>query len=297
MFDWNDLRHFLGVARHGSTTAASKALGVSQSTVQRRLVELERCIGHRLVVRHPAGYRLTELGEELRPCAEEVERAVQLFEQRLADSTHDRVGVVRVACPEPLVFLLRKTPLLDRFHARHPGLRIEFVMSDQYIDLAKGEADVALRSGDTDDSQLFGRTITDSIWAVYASPRYIERFGTPESVTDLNAHAMVGLDESMANHRAAVWMRQVAPEARIVARNNSILGLVYAAKSGIGLAALPSALGDAEENLVRVLGPIPELTRSWRLLTLPTLRRNPRVAAFFDFVIEEIDTVRRVLSG
>ncbi|MFY9698114.1 MAG: LysR family transcriptional regulator [Rhodoplanes sp.] len=297
MFDWNDLRHFLAVARHGSTLAAGRSLGLSQSTVQRRLIELERCIGRRLVQRHPTGYRLTEFGEEMRSYAERVEEAVKVFEQHLVESKRNLVGIIRVACPEPLVFLLRKSSLLDRFHALYPGLRVEFVMSDHYVDLAKGEADIALRSGDTDDDKLVGRKIADSIWAVYASPKYIERHGKPERIEDLNRHSVIGLDESMANHRAAKWLNQVAPDAKIVARNNSVLGLVYAVKSGIGLAPLPTALGDSDEDLVRVLGPIPELARSWRLLTLPELRSTPRVSAFFNFVIEELDSIRPILSG
>jgi molybdate transport repressor ModE-like protein len=73
MVDWSDLRYLLAVARHGSTTAAAKALGVNQSTVHRRLAELERQLGRRLVERYPTGYRLTALGEELRPLAERVE--------------------------------------------------------------------------------------------------------------------------------------------------------------------------------------------------------------------------------
>ncbi len=297
MFDWNDLRHFLAVARHGSTLAAGRSLGLSQSTVQRRLIELERRIGRQLVQRHPTGYRLTEFGEEMRPYAERVEEAVKLFEQHLVESKRNLVGIIRVACPEPLVFLLRKSPLLDSFHALYPGLRVEFVMSDHYVDLAKGEADIALRSGDTDDDKLVGRKIADSIWAVYASPKYIERHGRPKRIEDLNHHSVIGLDDAMANHRAAKWLSQIAPDAKIVARNNSVLGLVYAVKSGIGLAPLPTALGDADEDLVRVLGPIPELARSWRLLTLPDLRKTPRVSAFFNFVIQELDTIRPILTG
>jgi len=78
---------------------------------------------------------------------------------------------------------------------------------------------------------------------------------------------------------------------------NSVLGLVSAAKSGIGLAPMPIALGDAEAELVRVLGPIAELTRSWRLLTHPDLRQRPRVSAFFDFINDEIPSLRPILTG
>jgi DNA-binding transcriptional LysR family regulator len=81
-----------------------------------------------------------------------------------------------------------------------------------------------------------------------------------------------------------------------VARNNSVLGLLYAVKSGVGVAPLPTALGDADEALVRVLGPIPELARIWRVLAHPNLRHTPRVAAFFDFITGETETLRGILT-
>jgi len=297
MFDWDDLRYFLAVAHHRSTHAAARALKVNQSTVNRRLAELERRIGRALFKRLPTGYRLTELGQDMVAHAERVEQAVLAFERHLEDSQREAVGVIRVTCPEPLVYRITQSSLLERFHARHPGLRVEFVMSDRYLDLAKGEADVALRSGDTLDGELVGRKIADSYWAVYAGRSYIERHGRPARVEDLERHALIGFDESMADHRAAKWLRRVAPNAKIVARNNSVLGLLYAAKSGVGVAPLPTALGDEEADLVRVLGPIPELARIWRLLTSPELRRTPRVSAFFDFIGDEIEALRPILTG
>jgi DNA-binding transcriptional LysR family regulator len=82
------------------------------------------------------------------------------------------------------------TPLIERFHARHPRLRVEFVMSDRY--LSKGEADAAFHSGDTDD-ELVGRKIADSVWAIYASRDYTERHGRPARVEDLSQHAWLAL--------------------------------------------------------------------------------------------------------
>lgn len=297
MFDWNDLKYFLAVAHHHSTLAASRALQVNQSTVQRRLAELERRLGRLLVQRHPTGYRLTEFGQALLPYAESVAKAVAALEQQLESAQLEAVGVIRVTCPEPLVYRITQTTLLDRFHARYPGLRVEFVMSDKYLDLMKGEADVALRSGDTVDNELVGRKIGDSLWAVYASRKYIERCGQPDRIEALEQHDLVGFDETMANHRAAQWLRDVAPHGRVVARNNSVLGLLYSVKAGVGIAPLPTAIADAEPELVRVLGPVPELARIWRLLTRADLRHTPRVSAFFDFMIEEIDTLRPIITG
>jgi DNA-binding transcriptional LysR family regulator len=297
VFDWDDVKHFLAVARHGSTLAASRALGVDQSTVQRRLTHLEQRLGRALVRRHPTGYRLTEFGEAMRPHAERIEQAMSAFGQAVAAAADDTTGVVRVTCPEPIVRRLGPSPLLERFHAKHPGLRVEFVISDRYADLMKGDADIALRSGDTDDGELVGRKIGDSYWAVYGAQRYLERQGRPAGLDDLKNHQWVGLDDSMANHRASVWLRRVVPDDRVVARNDSILGLVYSAKAGLGLAALPTAIGDAEPDLVRVLGPVDDLTRIWRVLVAPDKRHVPRVAAFFDFVVEEIDALRPIITG
>jgi DNA-binding transcriptional LysR family regulator len=294
MFDWNDLKYFLAVARHGSTIAAGKNLRTSQSTVQRRLTELEKRLGRKLVTRAASGYRLTDFGKELMPYAERIEASVEDLERHATGMGRDRGGVIRVTCPEPIV--QRLTPLIERFHANHPDLRVEFVMSDRYLDLAKGEADVAFRSGDTDD-ELVGRKIADSVWAIYASREYIARHGKPERTEDLPGHPLVALDGSMSKHRVALWLNEAAAGARIVARNNSVLGLLYAVKSGVGIGPLPTAIADGEPELIRVLGPIRELARSWRLLTHPDLRRTPRIAAFFDFIMTERDALKSILTG
>lgn len=297
MFEWSDLRYFLAVARHGSTLAASRALGTSQSTVQRRLAELERRLGRKLAQRHAGGYRLTEFGRQMLPHAERVEQAAIGFEQQKDMLERGEIGIVRLTCPEPIMARLTQSKLLERFHTRYPKYRIEFVMSDKYLDIAKGDADVALRSGDTEDDVLVGRKIADSVWAIYASRCYIEMHGRPSSLDDLKRHALIGFDETMSRHRAATWLTEIAPQAKLVARVNSVLGLVSAAKSGIGVASLPTALGDAESDLVQVLGPVQALQRSWRLLTHPDLRRTPRVAAFFDFVSDELPALRPILTG
>jgi len=294
MFDWNDLKHFLAVVRHGSTIAAAKALGVNQSTVHRRLTELEARLGRELVTRHPTGYRLTEFGQTLVAHAEKVEAAALALEGHVGDAARDRSGAIRLTCPEPIVH--RLMPLIERFHASHPQLRVEFVTSDRYLDLLKGDADVALRSGDTEDD-LVGRKVADSVWAVYASRNYVERHGKPERIEDLPKHRLVGLDEAMRQHRAVTWLNSVAPPSAVVARSNSILGLVQAVKSGLGLGPLPTAIADEQAELVQVLGPISDLSRSWRILTPSDLRHTHRISTFFDFITEEREALKRVLTG
>jgi DNA-binding transcriptional LysR family regulator len=177
MFDWNDLRHFLAVARHGSTIAAAKALHLSQSTVHRRLAELEERLGRHVVIRHATGYRLTEFGNELLPLATKVEEAVASLERHLIVANDAPTGSVRVTCSESIGYRLMQSSLLETFHNRHPGLRVELIMSDRFLDIAKGDADVAIRAGVPNEETLVGRKIADVPWALYCSHTYLERHG------------------------------------------------------------------------------------------------------------------------
>jgi DNA-binding transcriptional LysR family regulator len=297
MLDWNDLRHFLAVTRHGSTIAAAKALGVNQSTVHRRLCELERQLGCRLIERHPTGYRLTVLGEELRPFAERIEIAVQDLERRAASSGVELVGTVRVTCPETVGYRMMKTPLLDAFHARYPGLRIDIIMGDRILDLAKGEADIAFRTAPPQDSALVSRKLADVPWALFASRSYIDNHGQPERPADISKHDVIGFDGAIAEHPAARWLKSVAPDARIAARCTTTPALVLAVKSGAGLAPLPIAAVEHEPDLVRLLGSVPVLTLHFYLVFHQDVQRTPRVRAFCDFVTEEIKAFRQLLVG
>src|SRR5882757_5787609 len=124
MFDWNDLRHLLAVAREGSTLRAAKAMGISQPTVHRRLAVLEKSLGCTLVERHASGYKLTELGKELQQYAAGVEQAVEALQHHVI--SHDKVitGVVRVTCSTTIAGRLARARFLEMFLERHPGLRV-----------------------------------------------------------------------------------------------------------------------------------------------------------------------------
>src|SRR5262249_11705199 len=153
MFDWNDLRYFLAVARQGSTLSAAKVLGVSQPTVQRRLAALEDRVERKLVETHPTGYRLTELGKALFPHAQDVEQSIAAFQRQLAAGGEGLSGTLRVTCPEGMAsrFL---APLIESFRAKHPELRVDLIMTDRRLDLSKGEAEVAVRMHEPGDESL-----------------------------------------------------------------------------------------------------------------------------------------------
>jgi DNA-binding transcriptional LysR family regulator len=297
MFDWNDLKYFLAVARRGSTLAAAGALKISQSTVHRRLEELERRTGHKLVTRSPTGYKLTELGEDMVAYAAQVEEAVLAFERRLTASQKNLEGSVKITCPEAVGIRLMQSSLTKKLAERHPRLKLEFVISDKLLDLARGEADIAIRATQPMDGNLFGRKIADTAWGLYASRIYLDRHGKPGNVADLNEHAVILFDVELGQHLSNRWLRTVAPKARAGARCNSVTASIAAARSGVGLAALPMIVGDADGDLIRVLGPIPELTTQFYLLTHLDLLPSPRVRACFDFILENLSVVAPLLGA
>jgi DNA-binding transcriptional LysR family regulator len=292
---WDDLRHFLAFARAGSMQAAAKTLGVNQSTVQRRIAELEGHIGRRLVERYLGGYRLTELGEQLRPAAEGVGTAVAAFERHLAACDKGLSGTVRLTCGSSVAERLRRTPLIDAFHARHPGLQVELVISDRHLDLSKGEADIAIRLGEPTDEALICRKIAEASWSVYASHAYVERHGRPGNPEDIKGHLVVDCDGSIANYPGARWLRSVAPDATVATRCDHWQGLILAVKAGAGLAALPRFQGDNESELVRVIDDT-GLVMPYYLLMHHDLQHAPRVRAFAEFVASEIKSFRALVS-
>ncbi len=294
MFDWSDLRYFLAVAREGSSLAAARALRVNQSTVHRRLADLEKHLGCALVERRPSGYRLTEYGKELRPYAERVEQAASALRRHAATFDKGMRGTVRLTCSTAIAHRLMRSALLDDFHERHPGIKIELLMTDRVLDLSNGEADVALRGGEIRDKALVGKKIADVPWAVYASRSYVERNGRPRRPEDIKSHSIIELTGEIASLAAARWLPSKAPQARISGQASNVPSVLLAVKSGGGLALLPSPLADLDPDLVRVIGPIPEVDYPIYLLTHRDLRKIPRIASFFDYCVSRL---RPVLTG
>ena len=294
MFAWDDLKYFLAFARTGSLLAAAKALGVNQSTVQRRISELERRLGRKLVTRHLTGYRLTELGEALSPSAHRVEEAVMTFARDLAARDMGLSGALRVTTQEGFARRLIQSQLIDAFQARYPGLRVELMISDRVFDLSKGEADVAIRTGTSQDDALVERKIGDAPWAVYASSSYIERHGAPKCVEDINNHSIVTCAPCAADDPVVRWLRAYAPRARTAVQCDSSSGLMQAVKSGAGLA--PMMVYHEDNDLIRVIDAI-DLVTPFYLLMHRDMRHTPRVRAFADFVGSEMKNFRALISA
>ncbi|HEX8525374.1 LysR family transcriptional regulator [Allosphingosinicella sp.] len=296
MFDWNDLRHFLAVARAGSTLAAAEILRVNQTTVARRIAALERDLGAKLFDRAQSGYRLTQLGEELLCAAERVETEAEGVARLVQQSSRRLKGTIRVTTNETIanVFL---TPSLMDFAELYPDIRLEVVVDPRQLDLARGEADVALRAGaDPGSGPIVVRKLRHLPWAVYCSRDYARRNGCPGEIAQLAEHTIVGSDGPLAVMAAPMWLEQAAGAARVIGRSNSLPNMMAAVKAGLGLAILPCALAEPDPELVRCIGPMDDVGAPLWLVTRSDNKDEPRIRAFTTFISARIIAMRHLFE-
>jgi DNA-binding transcriptional LysR family regulator len=295
VFDWNDLRYFLALARTGSMGAAARVLRVNQSTVQRRVNALEIQLGHVLVERRADGYQLTDQGRALFGPAERVDTAAADF-RRAADALGTApTGHIKVASLVTIGQRIVKSGFLDRFRAKHPGITVEMQMSQRLADIAQGEADIAIRGGGPGSEALVGRKLADLPWGIYASRAFVERYGRPETPQDLARFPLIELIDELEHVPAARWIESHVPAPKIAARCGNVPSVQLAIKSGAGLAALPTVHASEDQELICILGPIAEMSYPMYLYAHRDFRRIPRVSVFFDFCARELKTV--LLTG
>jgi DNA-binding transcriptional LysR family regulator len=164
-------------------------------------------------------------------------------------------------------------------------------MTERVLDLSKGEADLAIRGGEARQESLVGKRIADVPWAVYASRSYVARNGAPRTPSDVGDHGIIEFIGEIAGLAAARWLPSKAPHARISGQASNVPSVLLAVKSGVGLAPLPAPLADLDQDIVQVIGPIPELNYPTYLVAHRDLRKIPRIAAFFDYCLNHLQPV------
>lgn len=293
MLSWDDLRHFLTVARSGSTLAAAKALRVNQTTVARRIAVLEAQTGLMLFDRRRTGYALTPAGAALVAEAETVERAAGRFSEAAAAQTRGAHGVVKLSAGDIYAVTLL-APLLAQLRSAHPDVRIELDTSDLKRDLAAGEADVALRVGHPPEGGgLVGRRIGSDPWTLYCSRDYAAEHGVPRNREELARHPIVGGGGDNVWPMYRRWLQQLGLEGSVVFEHGSATGLLAAVRAGIGLAVLPGLVADRDPDLVRIFPPPDDERMELWLLTHERIRHAPRIRAVMNFLGDRLQKLAR----
>jgi len=292
--DWDKLRIFHKVAEVGSLTHAGDDLHLSQSAVSRQVKALEESLDVTLFHRHARGLILTEQGELLFNATKSMTKDLDAAAARIRDSKDDVVGELRVTTTTGFgtLWLPRRLGhLLDQY----PELKVDLILKERVLDLPMREADVAIRMKEPSQADLVRRRLMDVKMQLFATQEYLDKHGVPDSISDLKNHRLLTQAvESPQPSASAIWsetlMNTDNPSYIII---NSYFGVLQAVQHGLGIGVLPDYLKIEVPELVRVL-PDEESAPVPVFLAYPEeLRHSKRVAAFRDFVLEEIQAYRR----
>lgn len=245
---WDDFAYFLAVVRGGSLSAAAAEMGASASTVSRHIDALETRLGLSLFLRQPRGYVLSDAGTELLARVSEVERAVKAVE-RMGVATSEIAGEIKIAAPESVAHYLI-LPHLPELVREHPELRIELLVTRFRADLARREADIALRITEPGQHDFapdaIARQVGSFHFGLYCAESLLE------SVADWRSLPHVSWDASWARLPMVEWLQELFPKQAPVMRSNSMQAHYLAARAGVGVAMLPRFLVQREGGLVQI---------------------------------------------
>ncbi len=290
MLDWDDLRSFLAIARHGNLSAAARALHVTQTTMGRRLDALHARAGARLLQKTPAGFVLTPAGARVLAAVECMEAEALAVERAIAGEDARVEGEVRITTVETFGARIL-VPLLQPLLTRHPALSIELITDTRALSLSRREADLAIRLAQFEQHETIVRRVGDMGFALYASEGYLAAHGEPDFAVGAPGHSWITLQADLALLPEAKYLARLAPNARVALRTNSRDAQLEAASTSLGIAMLPCYLADPRPGLVRLPAPGPTPVRGIWL----GLHRDTRHVERLRLVVDSIaDGLRRL---
>lgn len=288
MQNWDDLKFVMETARHGGTSGAARALGVNHATVARRIASAEAALGTRLFERLPSGYVPTEAGWEAVRAAEAMSDLERGLDRTIAARDTAIRGPLKVTAPELLIARVL-APIIAGFIAAHPDIELSLVATNETVNLAQRDADVAVRFAKAPSETLVGTQLFAQKGAVYAN------------------HALLAQDAGGAAAldwiRFAHWpgppesIKAVRPNLRTQLTVDDMAAAIGAVRAGIGATRMACFLGDSDPLLARVPGlPLFDQIPLW-VLTHADLRQVPRVRAFTGFLTQRLKALQPLFEG
>lgn len=244
--DWDDLRIMLGVWRGGSARRAGNLIGMSHTSIARRIDTLETRLGAKVFNRLPTGYTLTQDGEELIEAALSVEATINSAKLRLTGRDKRLSGVVRVTTTDTIAtyFLI---PMLAQFSDTYPDIEFELMIGYRSLDLRKREADIAIRSVNKPPEHLIGHSLTPVAWSAYATPQYIAQH-------DFSATGNARWIGFGVRSAAPSRVKQThLPDVPVWGSFDDVPLQIEAARNHMGIAYIPCYVGDPDQDLQRVV--------------------------------------------
>jgi len=287
--DWDKLKVFHAAAEAGSFTHAGERLGLSQSAVSRQVSALEAELAVSLFHRHARGLILTEQGELLFRTAHEVFMKLEAARTKLTDSRERPNGELKVTTT-PGIGIHWLTPRLGEFLDLYPDVQVNLITTDEELDLAMREADVAIRLRQPTQPDLIQRKLFSVHSHVYGTPDYLKRFGTPRTIEELDGHRILMLGGAAPSYlQNRRWLAEVGREGKAPRSAhliiNNVLGLLRACQKGLGIAVLPDYLVEDNHGLVQLFSNAEALAMDAYFVYPEELKSVARIQVFRDFLV------------
>jgi DNA-binding transcriptional LysR family regulator len=275
--DWSDLRYVLAVARTRALAPAARRLGVNETTVARRIARAEQSLGSKLFNRIHGAMIPTDAGQLALERAEQVETEIDRLKGLAAGADQAVAGTVRITSI-PLIVNRLLMPNLTQLYAAYPRLHVEAIAEPRNISITRRDADIALRLARPDrEHRIISRRIGYLTYAVYGPSRRVGR-----------SLPWITYETGLAALPHVVWINNAIEReeesAPTLTVNDSEVAL-HAIKAGVGKSLLPCAIGDQQEGVARLSGPL--LDRELWLLVHPELRDLARIRV----VVEWLDAL------
>jgi DNA-binding transcriptional LysR family regulator len=261
----NDMALFVEVVKAKSFRRAAEASGVPNSTLSRRINALEKAIGLRLLHRTTRKIELTEAGQLYFERARRIVDEARLVHEQLGEMLAQPVGVLHASLPVDFANIFLAS-LLAEFARRYPGITFDFDLTPRRVDLVTEPFDVAVRMGEPPSSNLIARELARLPRHLYASPRYIERFGEPREPADLTQHECVRLSPAEVNgwtlHREKETV-EIAVGGRFLLNSVGMMRRLATLDFGIAVLAEEIAANDVAAGMLRRVMP------AWQAPSVP----------------------------
>lgn len=293
MLDWDDLKTFLAIARHGTLSAGARAMKVSQTTMGRRLDHLHGRAGVTLLERTPAGFRLSPAGAAILGQVEQMEEAALSLERTITGEDRRLEGLVRVTTVDALAAHVL-TAGLAALQLKHPGIVVELITDNRSLSLARREADIAVRLGRFDAHETIVRKVGEMAFAVYAAPSYIKRYGLPDWAVGAPGHRTVRVQDDLLDTPDARWFTDRTRQAEPTLLANSREVQVRGVAAGLGVGHLPCYLAVERDDIVRLDLDPPLIREIWMGVHRDT-RSAPRIVAVQEAIVSAIGSNRTLL--
>ena len=290
--DWDKLKIFHAVAEAGSFTSATINLNLSQSAISRQIQSLEEDLKVKLFERHARGLTLTENGEYVFKTAHEVICKLKEVETTLGDKKIKPSGKLTVSTVVSFGTTWL-TPRIQEFMQLNPDIEVELIFDDKELDLSTRQADIGIFMRRPKQLNYIQKKLIDINYHIYGSPRYLEKYGFPKSINDLNKHKFISFGKGAPSPvYSPDWVLKLGmkdnKKRKTCMKVNSVYGLLLAVQSGVGLAGLPDYLTVKQPDIVKVLpnveGPITEA----HFVYPQSLKNVAKVQAFRNFLYSKI---------